>query len=266
VKDLVTFLVDGIYSVEYIRYRTKGRNELSGQTEVSDPVRNQRAKTIEAMEMMSGGPELTYGMPLCERSPSGGGPGGGGTGGSASPGEDGGFLAERDLKTIEREYPDGVTSVQVVDIFRHRQIRFSEATFRKYVQQGLLPRSRRVGRKGKHQGSLGLYPVAVIRRINAIKKLQADNYTIEDIQRQFLRFRDEIEELDRGVGSLLRGFEEELSKPHFDAQARKGLRRDIADARKAADELGRQLASIERRITGPDPRTSSAPGGAEDLL
>ena len=89
---------------------------------------------IEAMEMMPSDPELTHGVPRCERSPSGGGPGGGGAGGSASSGEDGGLLAERDLKTIEREHPDGVTSVQVVDIFRHRQIRFSEATFRKYVQ------------------------------------------------------------------------------------------------------------------------------------
>ena len=36
----------------------------------------------------------------------------------------------------------------------------SEATFRKYVQLGLLPRSVRVGRKGKHRGSQGLYPAS----------------------------------------------------------------------------------------------------------
>ena len=35
-------------------------------------------------------------------------------------------------------------------------MKFSEATLRKYVQLGLLPRSVRVGRKGKHQGSQGI--------------------------------------------------------------------------------------------------------------
>ena len=47
---------------------------------------------------------------------------------------------------------------QIVEAFTDAGVRLSEATFRKWVQLGLLPRSRRVGRKGKHQGSLGLYP------------------------------------------------------------------------------------------------------------
>jgi len=213
-----------------------------------------------------GAPCFAAGATACERSPSGGAHGGSGAGGSDRGGDDGALLTERDLKAIEREHPDGVTSVQVVDVFVRRGIRFSEATFRKYVQQGLVPRSRRVGRKGKHQGSLGLYPTTVIRRINAIKRLQAENYTIEDIARQFLRFRDEIEELERGLSSVLGGFEEELGKPHFDIHARKSLRRDIADARKAADELVHRLAGIERRIVGAGERPPPAPGGAEDLL
>ena len=48
---------------------------------------------------------------------------------------------------------------------RPKGVRLSEATFRKYVQAGLLPRSKRVGRKGKHRGSQGLYPVEAVRRI-----------------------------------------------------------------------------------------------------
>jgi DNA-binding transcriptional MerR regulator len=209
---------------------------------------------------------LGGGATTCERSPSGGAGGTTGSGGSDRAGDAAGLLSERDLKAIEREHPEGVTSVQVVDLFRQREIRFSEATFRKYVQQGLVPRSRRIGRKGKHQGSLGLYPVAVIRRINSIKRLQSENYTIEDIQRQFLRFRDEIEELERGLTSVLGGFEEEIGKPHFDAHARKSLRKDIAEARKAADELCHRLTGIERRLAGPGDRPPPAPGGAEDLL
>jgi len=37
----------------------------------------------------------------------------------------------------------------LLDVFPPRGIRFSEATLRKYVQLGLLPRSVRVGQKGK---------------------------------------------------------------------------------------------------------------------
>src|SRR4051812_28046770 len=80
-----------------------------------------------------------------------------------------GLLADRELEEIERTWPDGMTSRQIVDVFETRGIRFSEATLRKYVQLGLLPRSVRVGRKGKHRGSCGLYPSHVIRRVNVVK-------------------------------------------------------------------------------------------------
>src|SRR5215207_8212449 len=137
------------------------------------------------------------------------------------------LLAEPELDEIERAHPEGLSSAQVVELFRQRGAKLSEATFRKYVQLGLLPRSRRVGRKGKHQGSLGMYPATAVRRINAIKRLMAENYTIEDIQQQFLRFRDEIEALERGIGTVLGGFEEAIRAPHFETQVRKDLKRDI---------------------------------------
>src|SRR5919201_1136113 len=111
-------------------------------------------------------------------------------------------LDERDLDAIERAHPNGVTSAQVVELLRARGLKLSEATFRKYVQLGLLPRSRRVGRKGKHQGSMGLYPATVVRRVNAIKRMMAEAYTIEEIQRSFLRFKDEIETIERGLKDL----------------------------------------------------------------
>ena len=179
-----------------------------------------------------------------------------------------GLVPERDLKAIERDHPEGLTSVQVVDIFTRRGIRFSEATFRKYVQQGLLPRSRRVGRKGKHQGSLGLYPATTVRRINVIKRLQGEGHTIEDIQRRFLRYRDEIEMLERGLQTVFEGFDEELRAPHFDTGARQTLRKDLDQARLHASELLKLLESIERRVVRPAERTpgGAAPGGAEDLL
>ncbi len=196
-----------------------------------------------------------------------GGGRGAAVGTSAGAGEEGVLLSERDLRAIEKEHPDGITSVQVVDFFTRRGIRFSEATFRKYVQQGLLPRSRRVGRKGKHQGSLGLYPASTVRRINVIKRLQGEDYTIEEIQRQFLRFRDEIEALERSLETLFAGFEEELARPQFDPGARKAIKKDVGEAQLAAEELIRQLESIERRVAAPSERPpGGAPGGAEDLL
>ncbi|MEP6866184.1 MAG: hypothetical protein ABJE66_36525, partial [Deltaproteobacteria bacterium] len=102
-------------------------------------------------------------------------------------------LDEEQLRAIETAHAEGLTAVQIVDAFTSRGIKFSEASFRKYVQQNLLPRSKRVGRKGKHKGSLGVYPAKTIRRINAVKQLMIDGYTIEEIQGQFLLYTDLVE-------------------------------------------------------------------------
>src|SRR5438270_4793057 len=66
---------------------------------------------------------------------------------------------------LELTYPQGISASQIVDFFAPRGVKLAQATFRKYVQLGLLPRSRRVGEKGKHRGSRGLYPASAIRRI-----------------------------------------------------------------------------------------------------
>jgi hypothetical protein len=183
------------------------------------------------------------------------------------------LLGERDLDEIERTHPEGLTSAQVVERFRARGVKLSEATFRKYVQLGLLPRSRRVGRKGKHQGSMGLYPATTVRRINAIKKMMAESYTIEEIQRSFLRFKDQIEVVERGLKDVLGGFEREVRAPEFDPGRRRTLGREIADTRKLADDLMGRIEGLERQIVQPLERAARArafsagtSGGAGDLL
>jgi hypothetical protein len=183
------------------------------------------------------------------------------------------FLEDQDLEEIERQNPEGLTLAQVLEAFESRGLHLSEATFRKYVQQGLLVRSRRVGRMGKHQGSLGVYPTTVVRRLNAIRQMMAANYTIEDIQRSFLRFKDEIEAVDRGAAGLLDGFERELRSGSFDAERRKGLLREISAVRKLAAELVQRIESLERQIVSPLERAArerafgtGAAGGADDLL
>ena len=94
---------------------------------------------------------------------------------------------EDELERLESEHPEGLSTQQVVEGFATRGLPVSEATFRKYVQLGLLPRSVRVGRKGKHRGSQGLYPAAIVRQIELIRRLMGQGYTIQQIQ----------EELDR---------------------------------------------------------------------
>jgi hypothetical protein len=183
------------------------------------------------------------------------------------------FLAEKDLDEIERAHSAGVTAAQVVDLFHKRGVKLSEATFRKYVQLGLVPRSRRVGRKGKHSGSMGLYPATVVRRVNAIKRMMSEAYTIEEIQRSFLRFTDEIEAIGRGLHDLFGGFERELRSPEFDSGKRKTLSRELEETRRVADDLVGRIERLERQVVTPLERaararafSSGASGGAGDLL
>jgi hypothetical protein len=180
-----------------------------------------------------------------------------------------GLLTDEELAEVEEQYVAGITAVQIVEIFSSRGVRFSEATFRKYVQQGLLPRSRRVGRKGKNRGSLGVYPSKVVKRINVIKSLMLDGYTIEEIQSQFLQFTDVIERLEEGIAEAFGLFHADVESPRFDSKARKSLSRDIADAEKCADELLNRINGLSQKLTQSHEdsyRSTGAAGSAEDLL
>ena len=177
------------------------------------------------------------------------------------------LLSEEQLRAIETSFPDGLTAVQVVDSFTSRNIKFSEASFRKYVQQGLLPRSRRVGRKGKHKGSLGVYPPKTVRRINFVRQLMADGYTIEQIQGQFLLYTDLVEGVAENVTELCTRLARDSEK--LDAQTRRELGKDITEARKEGDRLVEKLDQLSRRVAAPRTdtlRLAGAAGGAEDLL
>lgn len=180
-----------------------------------------------------------------------------------------GLLSDEELREVRELYADGITAVQIVELFASRGVRFSEATFRKYVQQGLLPRSRRIGRKGKNRGSLGVYPAKVVQRINLIKSLMNDGYTIEQIQSQFLKFTDVMEKLEEGLQLVFELFQDDAQSPRFDSKARKSLRREIADAEKCADELTTRINEISERLLQSHEdsyRSTGAAGSAEDLL
>jgi DNA-binding transcriptional MerR regulator len=154
------------------------------------------------------------------------------------------LLEPEEIERIERDFAGGLPAREILEIFRPKGVQLSEATFRKYVQVGLLPRSRRVGRKGKHQGSRGLYPVESVRRINAIKKMMAEGHTLEDIKRSFLVHRNHIDQVERDFAELFTGFQNQLGERAWGDEHRRALEEELAHLRSRARELVRDLARL----------------------
>ncbi len=155
--------------------------------------------------------------------------------------------AEPVLRRIERQSPDGLTSCEILRFFAEVGVPLSEATLRKYVQLGLLPRSVRVGRKGKHQGSQGIYPVSVVRQIWQIKQMMADDYTIEQIQREVLFMRSELELLERTLCGIFIKLDGAVRTQRSDVLGRL-VSRKIGDAKVLSTELQSKLGAIERQL------------------
>lgn len=143
---------------------------------------------------------------------------------------------------IELTHPDGLSVQQIVDACAASGEKLTEATFRKYVQLGLLPRSVRVGKKGKHRGSQGLYPASTVRQVQLIRRLMGQGFTIEEIQTRFLFVRGDIEALEREVDRML----SQLERAPETADAL--IRREVEEARRLSALLLEKLRDIERRM------------------
>ena len=152
------------------------------------------------------------------------------------------------LSQLERKYAAGLTSVEILDVFASHDVSLSEATLRKYVQLGLLPRSVRVGRKGKHQGSQGVYPVSVVRQILRIKQMMSESYTIEQIQREFLFIRNDVEQLEQMLLSIFKKLDGVLKERKQERSAQ-AVHRDVLDARGISKDLMARLVAIEDKLT-----------------
>ena len=155
------------------------------------------------------------------------------------------MFSDDELSRIEREHGEGLTSEQIVDLFTRRNLRFTEATLRKYVQLGLLPRSRRVAIAGAQRGSQGLYPATVVRRIQHLKQLLA-HYTIEEIQKEFLFVRGDIEELSEALERVFSALAN-AAKPQSDPD--RAVLRELTEAKTLAAELMAKLSSVETRLS-----------------
>ncbi|HEY0468067.1 MAG TPA: hypothetical protein VGC79_27900 [Polyangiaceae bacterium] len=152
------------------------------------------------------------------------------------------------LSQLERKYAAGLSSVEILDVFASHDVSLSEATLRKYVQLGLLPRSVRVGRKCKHQGSQGVYPVSVIRQILRIKQMMAESYTIDQIQREFLFIRNDVEQLEQMLSRIFKKLEGVLKERKQERSAQ-AVHRDVLDARGISKDLMARLVAIEDKLT-----------------
>ncbi|KYF65258.1 hypothetical protein BE15_05980 [Sorangium cellulosum] len=166
-------------------------------------------------------------------------------------------IPEDVLDRIEREHAQGITSSDILELFATHGIKFSEATLRKYVQLGLLPRSVRVGRKGKHQGSQGMYPATVVRQVQRIKEMMAQDYTIEEIQREFLFVRGDIEELERAMTKVFNALRDAAKDRRSETSGR-AIAQDLASAESLARELVAKLSLIEERLMAQARLTKQA--------
>ena len=151
--------------------------------------------------------------------------------------------AADELDELERTYPSGMSVHQIVAACAANGDRLTEATFRKYVQLGLLPRSVRVGRKGKHRGSQGLYPASIVRQVQRLRKLMAQGFTIDEIQTRSLVVGSE-------VGALAKELERVISQLERAPQTGDSLvKREIDEARRLSFALVEKLRDVERRLT-----------------
>ena len=117
-----------------------------------------------------------------------------------------GYWRIAELDEIEPLVPDGNdVGAQIVNIFETRGIRFSEATLRKYVQLWLVPRSVRVGRKGRHRGSCGALPVLhVIRRVTIIEAGWIGPKQSRRSSNSCAHFKDDIESVEKAPARAAR--------------------------------------------------------------
>jgi DNA-binding transcriptional MerR regulator len=162
-------------------------------------------------------------------------------------------VAQREVDEFERleaNYPHGVSAAQIVDFFAPRGVKLAQATFRKYVQLGLLPRSRRVGEKGKHRGSRGLYPATAIRRISLIKSLMDEGMTLEEIRHSFVFFRGQLDDIERVFEDLFAALDKTLAeKGNIRASRRRELERLLNEGRHKAHQFVKDMERTVSQIT-----------------
>lgn len=170
-------------------------------------------------------------------------------------------ISDNALDRLERKYAAGFTSSDLLLECAAHGLPLTESTLRKYVQLGLLPRSVRIGRKGKHKGSLGVYPARTIRQLARVKEMMSKSYTIQEIRSDFLFMRVDIEQLEETLSTIYRSLTEVLAE-----RCRRGLlpveKREVSSVRRQGERLVAQLTQLEYRLTSFEPKAARVGGGA----
>ena len=164
-------------------------------------------------------------------------------------------LTARKLQEIERTYPEGLSSKQILAVLDEVGEPLTEATLRKYVQLGLLPRSRRVGQKGKHRGSRGIYPVEVIRRVDEIRRAMDQGETLEELAKAAQAVRAKLALVRVSMEEVLGAAEADLGHRELDRGAKGPLRSELTDLKRDAKAW---LKSLEK-WSGELDRASQKP-------
>jgi hypothetical protein len=112
-----------------------------------------------------------------------------------------------------------------------------------------------------------LYPARAIRQLVRIKEMMAESYTIEEIRRDFLFVRTDIEQLEQTLGCIFQALARVLGQRRQDTGAHIAAR-EVTRAKRQSRDLVTQLSSIEslliqRRLSsgghlGPDLSRASA--------
>lgn len=183
-------------------------------------------------------------------------------------------LSARQISDIEKAHPGGLSSKEIIQVLDEHGEPLSEATLRKYVQLGLLPRSRRVGQKGKHRGSRGIYPVEVIRRVDEIRRAMEQGETLDELARASQAVRAKLSSLRVVMDEVLEAAATDLSERSLDRGSKSGvkaeltaLRRGARDWMKSMDRWISQLEAAEReaersRGAAKNGRARTRRGGA----
>lgn len=147
------------------------------------------------------------------------------------------------LQAAERRHPLGMTSTQVVEALASLGVSFTEASLRKWVQLSLLPKSDRVANPGAQGGSRGVYPVSILRRVLAVKRLLSEGWSSESIVSRGLLFEHDLEDLEGRLEQVISGMERGLGVGR-EASTLEPVRRELREARAhAAALLGRLRAA-----------------------
>jgi hypothetical protein len=123
-----------------------------------------------------------------------------------------------------------MTSAQVVESLATLGVPFTEASLRKWVQLSLLPKSDRVASPGAQGGSRGVYPVSILRRVLAVKRLLAEGWSSESIVSRGLLFEHDLEDLEGRLEQVISGMERGFGGGR-DASTLEPVRRELREAR-----------------------------------